>query len=85
MAMTAVAVRQAGIEDGGKFKQWVMANLDGGEAQPQANVTLADLEYDMPELAVAGSGEEPDEDEPRLDGGPVGPDEPSSGGHEHQA
>lgn len=51
--MTAVAVRQATIPDGGKFKAWVMANLDGEESSAQANVKLADLRYEMPELAVA--------------------------------
>lgn len=80
--MTAVAVRQASIPDGGKFTQWVRANLDGEESQAQANVKLADLSYEMPELAVAGSEVE---QEPSLDGGPVDPDEDDDAGEYHEA
>lgn len=60
MAMTAVATRMAYWAKDAGFEQWRRGLLQSEESSAQANVKLADLSYEMPELAVAGAKDESD-------------------------
>lgn len=60
MAATALAVRHAHYAKPDDFKRW-LETLTDGEDRPQRDVKLDDLQWEMPELAVAGMADDNDE------------------------
>ena len=76
MASTAIAVRQAlFVRDGSEFRNW-LSSLTGESPQQGRMADPATMQSEMPDIPVAGLGEKSDENEPGLNGRPVGPDEP---------
>ena len=83
----AWSMRRAFHEEGESFHAWLTSLVSDEPEELGAAIDPANMQIKMPEIPIAGSGggDEPEEEKPNLDCGPVGPDKHGDADEHHEA